>query len=339
MAAITIFSSASVVRAESVTIATTGGTYEKVLRDAWFEPFTKVTGIEVVTVSATDAEKRAKASAMVRTGNVTWDLFLDGEIQTGSQAHFDVAEDLTEFCKSFATSADLVFDACTRGGVRLQSTATLLVFKPSGDGNHPKNWADMWDTKRFPGGRAFPNFDDPWRVMAAALLADGVNKDALFPLDIERALRKLDEIRPAVELWWKTGDQSVQGFRNGDYNLGQIWLTRAKALQNEGFDIGWSYDGAFLVGDRIALIKGAKNRENALKLVTFWLDNPDVQAKACEQLSCTPPSRKSIAMMSAAGRAGLPSAADVESRIIVPDADWINSNMAMLIQRWNEWIR
>ena len=52
---------------ESVVIATTGGTYEKVLREEWFEPFTKATGIEVLAVSATDAEKRAKASAMVQT--------------------------------------------------------------------------------------------------------------------------------------------------------------------------------------------------------------------------------------------------------------------------------
>ena len=118
----------------------------------------------------------------------------------------------------------------------------------------------MWDLDKFPGGRAFPNFDDPWRVLAAALLADGVSKEDLFPLDLDRAFRKLDTVRDDVTLWWKTGDQSVQGFRNGEYDLGQIWLTRAKAMKNEGLQIGWSYKASFLVGDRIALIKGAPNR-------------------------------------------------------------------------------
>ncbi len=325
--------------AENVVIATTGGTYEKVLREEWFDPFTKATGIEVLAVSATDAEKRAKASAMVQTGNVTWDLFLEGEIQAGSQRHFDITEDLTQFCKRYTQNIDLVSDACARGGARLQSTATLLAYKPSEGAENPKNWADMWDTERFPGGRAFPNFDDPWRVLAAALLADGVSKQDLFPLDVDRALRKLENIRPAVELWWKTGDQSVQGFRNGEYSLGQIWLTRAKALQTEGFQIGWTYDGAFLVGDRIALIKGAKNHDNALKLVAFWLEHPEAQAKACERLSCTPPSRSAIEMMSKEAREGLPSAEEMDSKVIIPNAEWINANMGLLVQRWNSWIR
>ncbi|MBS4104877.1 hypothetical protein, partial [Tsukamurella paurometabola] len=81
------------------------------------------------------------------------------------------------------------------------------------------------------------------------------------------------------------------------------------------------------------------NRQNALKLIEFWLRNPEVQAKACETLSCTPPSQKAISQMSPEARASLPSASDVENRIIVPDAQWINANMRMLVQRWNSWIR
>ncbi len=68
---------------------------------------------------------------MVQTGNVTWDLFLEGEIQAGSQRHFDITEDLTEFCKRYTQNIDLVSDTCARGGARLQSTATLLAYKPS----------------------------------------------------------------------------------------------------------------------------------------------------------------------------------------------------------------
>lgn len=58
--------------AEKVIIASTGGAYDKALREAWFDPFTKATGIEVVTVAATNSEMRAKAAAMVKTGNVNW---------------------------------------------------------------------------------------------------------------------------------------------------------------------------------------------------------------------------------------------------------------------------
>lgn len=332
--------SSPVFAGQQVIIASTGGAYDRALREAWFDPFTRATGIKVVTVAATNAEMRAKAAAMVKTENVSWDLYLDGEIQAASKAHREVTEDLSEFCRQFAERKDLNANACSAGGALLQSTATLLAYRAGKPGEPaPETWADMWDTQTFPGGRAFPNFDDPWRVMAAALLADGVSRDKLFPLDVDRALAKLDQIKPAVSLWWKTGDQSVQGFRNDEYTLGQIWLTRAKAMQREGLPIAWSYKAAFLVGDRIALLKGAPHRENALKLIAFWLNSPAAQAKACEALSCTPPSREAIAMMSEEARKTMPQADDVRDHVIVPDAEWINANAAQLLQRWNEWVR
>lgn len=340
-AAFCLFAPAQAMSAEEqVIIASTGGAYDRALKQAWFDPFTEATGIEVTTVVATNAEARAKARAMVKTGNVSWDLYLDGEIQAASKAHKAVTEDLSEFCKQFADREDLGPNACAASGALLQSTATLLAYRTGQpEGRVPETWADMWDTETFPGGRAFPNFDDPWRVMAAALLADGVSKDELFPLDIDRALAKLDEIRPAVSVWWKTGDQSVQAFRNEEYSLGQIWLTRAKAMHNEGLPIAWSYKASFLVGDRIGLIKGAPNRENALKLIAFWLNSPEAQAKACEILSCTPPSSEAIALMSEEARATMPSAQDIRDHIVIPDAGWINANAAMMLQRWNSWIR
>lgn len=325
---------------DQVIIASTGGAYDHALKEAWFDPFTAATGIAVTIVSATNAEMRAKATAMVKSDNVSWDLYLEGEIQAASDAHHQVTEDLTSFCARFSTKADLASNACAAGGALLQSTATLLAYRQNDNRQAtPETWADMWDLGKFPGGRAFPNFDDPWRVIAAALLADGVKKDDLFPLDLDRAFRKLDEIRDGVTLWWKTGDQSVQGFRNGEYDLGQIWLTRAQAMKNEGLPIGWSYKASFLVGDRIALIKGAPNRENALKLIAFWLDNPAVQAKACDVLSCTPPSTEAISLMSVETRQSMPTMAEIKDSVIVPDAAWINANATMLLQRWNNWVR
>lgn len=326
--------------AQKVVIASTGGAYDRALKEAWFDPFTKATGIEVVTVVATNAEMRAKAAAMVKTGNVSWDLYLDGEIQAASKAHYSVTEDLTDFCKQFSGRSDLPANACERGGALLQSTATLLAYRVEDENApQPQTWADMWDREKFPGGRSFPNFDDPWRVLAAALLADGVDRRNLFPLDVDRAFKKLDEIRSDITLWWKTGDQSVQGFRNDDYSLGQIWLTRAQAMRNEGLPINWSYKAAFLVGDRIALVKGAPNPDGAKKLIEFWLNSPEAQAKACEKLSCTPPSTKAIAMMSEEARQNMPSAEDIQDNIVVPDAQWINEHAAELLMRWNSWVR
>ena len=331
---------ASFAAAEQIVVATTGGAYEKALREAWFDPFTAKTGIEVVTVGATNAEMRAKAAAMVKTGNVSWDLYLQGEIQAASDQHLLYAENLSAFCKEFSTQADLDGEACNAAGVRLLSNSTLLAYRSDAfAGAAPTTWADAWDVRKFPGGRSFPDFNDPWRVMAAALLADGVSPEKLFPLDIDRALAKLEQIRPAVALWWKTGDQSMQGFRNGEYVVGQIWLTRAKAMKSEGLPIAWSHAASFLVGDRIALIKNAPHRENALKLAEYWLNTPAAQAKVCEALSCKPPSGEAVKLMSPQARADMPSMSDPQSSPVIPDAKWINDNAALLLERWNAWIQ
>lgn len=323
-----------------VVIATTGGAYEQALREAWFDPFTRETGITVVTVAGSNAQMRAKAAAMVQAGNVTWDLYLQGEIQASSDQHRQTAEDLSSFCPQFSSRADLPADACTAAGIRLLSNATLLAFRSDAfSGGPPESWADMWNTKQFPGGRSFPNFDDPWRVMAAALLADGVPRQSLFPLDIDRALAKLEQLRPAVSLWWKSGDQSVQGFRNGDYSMGEIWLTRAQALKSEGQSIAWSYKASFLVADRIALIKNAPNRDNALKLAAYWLNSPKAQASVCEVLSCTPPSSVAVDLMSPQARAAMPSSKEIKDYVVIPDAKWINENAAKMLERWNAWIQ
>src|SRR5207248_4250020 len=78
---------------QQVVIATTGGDYEKVLREAWFDPFTKATGIKVVTVSATNTEMRARVKAMTEPETVIWDIDQDGELDSESDEHKAAAEE------------------------------------------------------------------------------------------------------------------------------------------------------------------------------------------------------------------------------------------------------
>ena len=67
----------------------------------------------------------------------------------------------------------------------------------------PSPGADYWKRGRsFPGNRGA--YSDVARMAPFALLADGVPKDKLYPLDVDRAFKKLDELKPHVKVWWKT---------------------------------------------------------------------------------------------------------------------------------------
>jgi mannopine transport system substrate-binding protein len=327
-------------QSKEVVVATTGGVYDQALKEIWFEPFTKQTGIKVTTVIATDAEQRSKAQEMFQSGNVTWDIINNVDILAASQQNRAFAEDLAEFCKQFETRTDLAANTCQPYGVRITYNATLLAFNADKfKDKKPQSWADFWNTKDFPGPRALPNFGDPWRVLAAAVMADGVTPDKVFPLDIDRAFRKLDQIKPQIQLWWKTGDQSQQGFRNGDYVVGMIWGTRTNALRAEGQPVQPSYDQAFMLADTMQIVRKSPNREGALALIKFYLDNPAVQARFAEKFGVTPASRAAIELMSAEGKAKIPTAPDTFSKIVKHDPEWINANQARMLEAWNTWIQ
>ncbi|MET4493263.1 ABC transporter substrate-binding protein [Bradyrhizobium sp. LA7.1] len=335
-----LLSTATVAQPGEVVVATTGGVYDRTLKEVWFEPFTKATGIKVSTVTATDSEQRARAQAMANAGQVTWDIINNVDIIAESAQNRSFTRDLSVLCEQFRERKDLIDKTCNPAGVRITFNATLLAFDAARfTGAKPRSWADFWDIARFPGPRALPSFNDPWRVFAAALLADGVPADNLFPLDIDRALKKLDQIKPQIQLWWRTGDQSQQGFRNGEYVIGMIWGTRVSALKAEGQPVQISYDGAFMLADTMQILRNGPSPAGAEALLKFYLDNPTVQAKLAERLNVTPPSLDAVAMMSEAARANIPSSQEAFQAIVKHDSAWIAANQARMLDAWNAWIQ
>lgn len=76
-------------------------------------------------------------------------------------------------------------------------------------GPGPKSWADFWDLDRFPGKRGMRK--TPKYSLEFALMADGVPPDQVYPTlrtpsGVDRAFRKLDEIKPNV-VWWSSISQ------------------------------------------------------------------------------------------------------------------------------------
>jgi len=59
----------------------------------------------------------------------------------------------------------------------------------------------------------------PFDTIEEALLADGVAKDKLYPLDIDRAFRSLDKIKKDVAVWWTGGAQTSQMLKTGEVDM------------------------------------------------------------------------------------------------------------------------
>jgi mannopine transport system substrate-binding protein len=209
---------------------------------------------------------------MHRVGRVEWDVVFARPNHLISEAEFIEPLD----CSRIPSAAEMGVDgACGDALLRYIGGGVLAFSKdafPDG-GPQPQTWEDFWDFETFPGPRSLQqNGGDGWNYMIA-LMADGVPPDELFPLDLERAEAKLEELRPNVPVWWSSGDQSQQIMRDGEVVMSMMWSNRALTLVRQGVPMGVSWQGAIQDPTYWALLKGAPNEENGYALLEFIMGN------------------------------------------------------------------
>src|SRR5256886_13695633 len=239
-----------------------GGVWESAWRKAFFEPFTAQTGIAIKTVPGVSF---AKLKAQVQTRNFEWDVVNLGDVEYGQA----VLEGLLEKVDREAAKADQLPPHMVRDyGITSYSLGTNLVYRkdkfPNGG---PQSWADFWDVKKFPGNRSLYN---SWsRAMPAALIADGVPIDKLYPLDVDRALKKLSEIKPHIKVWWTQGNQSQQLIRDGEVDMMSIWNARGSELKAQGVPVEVVWNGATITMTTWGVAKSAPNKSLAWEFIQF----------------------------------------------------------------------
>src|SRR6266508_5330457 len=171
--------------ADKVVIRTIGGAYEEANVKAIFEPFTKATGIEVVKVPAT----LGKLLAMFEAGNPELDVMDAGELGMLSLSQKGELEKIHYKSWKLTNPEDL--DAAARRPDMALNFyfSTVLGYNAQTFqiGRHPRSWAEFWDTRKFPGARMLADMASGAVDLEFALLADGVPRDKLYPIDMDRA--------------------------------------------------------------------------------------------------------------------------------------------------------
>jgi putative spermidine/putrescine transport system substrate-binding protein len=153
-------------------------------------------------------------------------------------------------------------------------------------GDRPTKWADLWDLKRFPGRRIFDSSIVDDGTLEAALLADGVPAHKLYPLDVDRALKKLGEIKSHI-LWFNSGSQMVQYFQQGQGTIGTGWDGRMFLLKHQGVPVEYTFNQALMQWTDFCVPKGAPHADAAMKLLNF-ATNPVQQANMGKHIAYGP---------------------------------------------------
>jgi putative spermidine/putrescine transport system substrate-binding protein len=258
----------SIVRAQAnqrIVYANWGGSWEQAMKKAWWEPFTKETGIQVVGATGNNL---GRLQAMVDAGRVEWDIVegLPELARVGAEKGLLEKIDFNVVDRSQIMNRPEFFHDYSIPEVIF---GRILTYNTKMLSERPKDWAALWDTGKFPGKRAFYNRVESG-LLEMALLADGVAPDKLYPIDVPRALKKLGEIRNHI-IWYETVTQSEQLMRDGQAAMGLLADGRALNVKNSGAPVDMVPEASILTWSVFVVPKGAPNREAAMKFLNHVL--------------------------------------------------------------------
>ena len=316
----------------SIVVNSSGGAVNKALRKAYFEDFEKRYGIRIIDTSPADL---SKLRAMVESGNVQWDVTeIPG--QDGPLAQkLNLLEpldlkviDLRPFPPHVQKNTHL-FPRSIYSTVLAYRTD---VYKT---GNHPKGWAQFWDVKGFPGRRSLRNH--PIDNLEYALLADGVPKEKLYPLDVDRAFKKLDQIKPHIAVWWTSGAQPAQLLVDGEVDLATGWNGRFYDLMVKKAPVAIEWAGGAIKESHFGIPRGAKNVYWSQRFLAVMAE-AERQAVYANELAYPGLNLDSIKFVRAEVAPHLVSYPEHLSKQFFIDLDWWTENGPAAQERWNRWM-
>lgn len=318
-----------------VVVRSLGGAYDEAMKAALYKPFTAATGIEVVPQPATAAQVRA----MVEAKRISMDVIDLVDIAIVTLDRIGALEPIDYAAMRFSNPDELqpsVRKPTMAGNLYF---ATVLAyntetFKPD---NHPQSWAEFWNVAKFPGARTLADQKSGAAELEFALLAAGVPRDKLYPIDLDRAFASLDKIKRNVSKWWDTGAVSAQLLERREAVMGGIWNGRLQALIDKGAPLAIEWNEAKQQVQYWGIVKGAPNATNAQKFIDFALQ-PKVQGELTRFIAYGPTNRKAFEFVRDADLAKLPSAPEHFAASFEQNPDWWADNLAKVGQRWQSWV-
>ncbi|MCF8070456.1 MAG: ABC transporter substrate-binding protein [Desulfobacterales bacterium] len=337
----TIISTAAAADRDYIVVQTWGGSLDEAQRIAFFEPFTKETGIKVITVEAGDSVG-AKLTAMQRSNNIEWDI-ITGDYASYVNNYFEKGL-LEEIDYSIVDNTqDLIPGSAQKFGVGQYLEGVCLAYNTTKfpPGKEPKSWKDFFDTKNFPGPRAMHNWGGPADNLGIAMMSQGLQPDEIFPLDFDRAFKAMDTIKPHIRVWYTTGNQIMQALIDGEVDLAVSTDGRAKKAKEMGAPVKIEWNQGFFFIAYNAIVKGTPMKKEALELLKFC-NRSEQQAIFTKHIGYSGTNTKSYAFLPENIQKDQSSHPDNLKKIFnfttVKNNQWVLDNIDLIDEKWNTWI-
>lgn len=304
-----------------------GGSLQEAIRTAWLDPYEEETGAEVISQAPSDP---AKLRAMVEADNVSWDVIATSEVNFLSE--------MGEYFEPLDYSvigADGVPEQCRyERQICYIEWGMVLGYNEDRVDQAPESWVDYFDIEGFPGNRSISAFvlDYPLEM---ALVADGVEPENLYPIDIDRALAKLDTIRDNL-VFYDTGQSMQQQLADGEVAMSLALNGRAQSAINDGFPVSITWNQYLAKRDVLAIPKGAPNKEAAMKVIAYIM-SAENNWKLSQNIAYAPTNANSVDSIPEDVAQTLPTYEDRQESAVNADLDWYSENLASAQERYKQW--
>lgn len=304
-----------------------GGTTQEAQFNAWAPPFTEETGVAVVSDGPTNY---GKFKAMVEANVVDWDV-VDVEGDWAVRANHEGLLEKLDYSVINTENIDKKF--YTDFGIGAYSFSFVLGYNKTVLGDaEPQSWADFFDIENFPGKRGMISWMTSG-VIEMVLLADGVAPEELYPLDVDRAFRKLDTIKDHI-IFWDSGAASQTQIATGETAMCFCWEARVGNVIKDGAPVGVQWNQHVATLDYLVVPKGSKNKELAMQFINHAVSAKG-QAEMAEGARVAPINSKSRDLISPDVWPML-NAAYPDQAVDVQLDFWLE-NGAAIAERWAQW--
>lgn len=319
--------------AHDLTIVNFGGANGDAQQVAFIDPMKEKLGTNILNVAYNG--EQAKVKAMVETNNVVWDVVEveTADIGRGCDEGFYEQLDWSKLPKD-----ELMPEAVHDCGVGTFVWSTVMAYNGRNLKQAPTSWADFWDVEKFAGKRGLrkgARYNVEFALMADGVPPAEVYKVLATPEGVDRAFRKLDELKPHIQ-WWEAGAQPVQMLAAGDVIMSSAYNGRIDAANREGQELAIVWNESIYDLDYWVIPTGSPNIEQAYEFIRHASSAP-AQKVYAEQIAYGPINKQAIAELDPKLLADRPNAPQNINNALLSGYEFWVDHGEELDQRFSAW--
>jgi putative spermidine/putrescine transport system substrate-binding protein len=311
-----------------------GGSYGKAVNKHLVKGFESASGM---TVEQGINTKLAPIKIQVLSNNVQWDLaeLAGGDFLAG------VREDLFEPIDTSIVKLDKAPEfAKHEFGIQYALFLSGIGYdqRVISDDEAPKNWTEVYDMNRYKGLRGLSKHISDASTLEAALMAEGVSVDELYPLDIELAFESLRKLGLDNVFWYESNQEPVNFLNQQLGPISNIASGRRAIANRKGAQIGFVYNQLQLNGDYLVVPKGSKNKDEAFALMNYILNDDQAAVDWMTETTYTISNNNAVSAMPKEIADVLPTSPTMKGKYFQKDFDWWGENLNETVIRFQQFI-